>query len=59
MARLGTGTANRQLVIPCASCGVDVPDGGAHVVLSEWGPDHHALFCPPCCPCVRTPEVIK
>lgn len=38
-------------VILCGRCGRDVPFGGAHIIVSPYGPNQHVLYCPGCCPC--------
>jgi hypothetical protein len=38
----------------CGACGDVVPDG-AHILVSPYGPTHHIMYCPGCCPCHDSP----
>lgn len=42
----------------CGRCGDDVPDGGSHIVINTPAAGRHILYCPECCPCVRTPATV-
>lgn len=36
---------------PCGACHKPVPEIGAHIVCSPYGPDMHVMYCPEHCPC--------